>query len=175
MTLDPFTKKLLRHIGIAAGIIAILASFIMALNMDINRRVVAISDARSALALRSRTIELLTGTNTDLKKAEPLLASMQSLLPTKDLLINFPRELQKAAKNYLVDVGFSFGVERPPEKGQPGGIKFTMTVAGDYEGILDFLQFVETHRYLITLESVDVRRAAQTGFSLLTSGEIYTN
>lgn len=174
MVLDGFKRRLLKKIGIAVGIIAILAAFLIALNIDINSRVAAISAARDELALRSRTVELLTGANSDLKRADPLFANLQSLLPDKDQLINFPRELQRVAKTYLVDAGFSFGAEKAGTSNKPGSIKFTMTIGGDFDNIIDFLKYVESHRYLISLDSVDVRRSTREDFSLLTSGDIYT-
>ena len=174
MALDGFKKALFKHIGIALGIIIILALFIVALNGDINSRAAAINAAHDELALRAKTIDLLTGSNSDLKKADELLLNLQGLLPNKDQLIDFPRELQRTAKSYAVEVGFSFGAERTSTPEAPGAIRFTMTIAGTYDDVVDFLKFVEGHKYLISLDSIDIRRSNKETFSLLTSGEIYT-
>ncbi len=169
-----FKRKLFTHVGIAAGIIAILALFIFLLNHDINARVAKIEGFKKEVALRAQTIELLTGANSDLKRADALMLHMRNLLPNKDQLIDFPRELQRAAKNYAVDVGFSFGAESPASEKGPGIIKFTLTASGAYDNIVDFLKIIETHRYLISLDSVDVHRSSKEDYSLLTSGQIYT-
>lgn len=174
MALAGFKKKLFTQIGIAIGSVILLVIFIVLVNSDINKRVESIEQAKGEIALRIRTIELLTGTNSDLKRAEPLFARMQTLLPTKDQLINFPRELQQAARNYALELGFSFGAERLAVGDTPGAIKFTMTAAGDYDNIVDFLRYVEQHRYLISLDSVDTHRSTKDSFSFLTSGEIFT-
>ncbi len=175
MILQGFKKKLLTHVGIALAIIGLLALFIVLLNGDINKRVVAIQTAKDETVLRAQTIELLTGANSDLKKADALLANLQNLLPNKDQLINFPRELETTAKQYAVDVGFSFGPESVAKDNLPGSISFTMTAAGDFDNIVDFLKSVEQHKYLISLDSIDVHRSGKDNvFSLLTSGLIYT-
>lgn len=174
MILEGFKKKLLTHVAISLGIIALLALFIVLLNGDINDRVTKIQKAKNEISLRTQTIELLTGTNSDLKKADALLANLKDILPNKDQLIDLPRELQRTAKTFVVDLGFSFGPELAAAAGKPGTIKFTMTAAGTYDNIVDFLTSVESHRYLISLDSVDVHRSGKTNFSLLTSGQIYT-
>jgi len=172
--LNAYKKQLVKKIGIAVGVIVLLALFIMLLNMDINKRIAAVTEAKTAIALRNQAIELLTGANSDLKKAEPLMVELQSFLPAKDELINFPRELQRIGQQYLVDVGFSFGTEELGKDGKAGNIKFTLTIDGTYDSIVDFLKYVEGHKYLISLDSVDLRSSGRDNFSLFTSGQIYT-
>ena len=174
MALDGFKKKLFKQLGIALGIIIVLSLFIFALSKDINSRADSITESHNELELRARTIDLLTGANGDLKKADDLLVKLQGLLPNKDQLIDFPRQLQSNAKLYAVDVGFSFGAERTATAKAPGAIRFTMTVAGTYDDVVDFMKYIEGHKYLINLDSIDVRRSTKDNFSLLTSGEIYT-
>ncbi len=169
-----FKRKLLTHVGIAIGIIAVLALFIFLLNGDINGRVAKIDGFKNEVALRAQTIELLTGANNDLKRADLLMLNMRNLLPNKDELIDFPRELQRSAKNFVVDVGFAFGAESPASDKGPGIIKFTLTASGAYDNIVDFVKTIEAHRYLISLDSVDIHRSAKDNYSLLTSGQIYT-
>jgi Tfp pilus assembly protein PilO len=173
MALSDFQKKLFTHVSVAVGIVALLFLFLFLLNKDIAARAERIEVSKGEVALRMKTIELLTGANSDLKRAEPLLANLQTFLPNKDQLINFPRELQRAAKVYAVDVGFTFGAERPALPQVPGGIKFTMTISGTYDNVVDFLRTVEEHKYIVSLDSVDVQRSAKDTFSLLTSGEIF--
>lgn len=174
MVLAGFKKKLLIHVGIALGVIAVPAIIIIVLNADINRRVTTITGYKQEQQLRVQTIDLLTGTNNDLRRADPLLATMQTLLPNKDQLINFPRELERTGTNYGVEIGFSFGAEKPASAQDAGSIRFSMTITGAYEDIVAFLKYVEQHRYFISVDSVDVRRSTRDNFSLVTSGEIYT-
>ena len=168
-----FKKRLLIKSGIAAAIILALAIFIILLNTDINKHIDEIIAANQEFALRSQTFNLLSSSNTDLKRAQPLLETLQTILPSKDQLITFPDELQKSANGYGVSVGFSFGSETPSTATQPGNIKFTMTLAGSFTDIVQYLKFIEGHRYFIRLDSVDIRRET-INFSLLTGGVIFT-
>ncbi len=174
MTATPFQKKIFLQTGVGIGIITILALFIILLNADINKQVDRIEAAKKELELRNQTIALLTGSNSDLRRATPLLKQLQEVLPDRDDLINFPRELNQQALSYGVDVGFSFGPERLGSDKEPGSIKFMMTIDGSYDSIVDFLRFIEKHRYFIAINSVDIRRSAPTKFALQTSGDIYT-
>ena len=169
-----FKKRLWITIAISGGGLLLLATFIIVLNYDINKRERAIMEQKQMLELRNQTIALLSSASNDLRRIEPMLAMLENILPNKDQLINFPTELNKAAKGYGVDIGFTFGPEKAGTPEGPGNIKFTMTLAGAFSDIVDFLRVIERHQYFIKLDSIDVRPAANNNFSLLTSGVIYT-
>lgn len=149
--------------------------FIIVLNYDINKRDQTITEIKQQLDLRDQTIALLSTSNNDFKKAEPLLASLQNILPSKDQLITFPSELQTIARGYGIDIGFTFGSEVGSSATEPGSIKFSMTLAGEFPDIVDFLEALERHKYFIKFDSVDIRRTNNDIFSLVTNGIIYTN
>lgn len=174
MVLAGFKKKLFTQIGIALGAILLLAIFIFLLNKDINTRIEAIEKAKGEIALREKTIELLTGTNTDFKRADPLFENLKSLLPNKIELIAFESSLLQRAKTFAVESGFKFGAEKAGTTEEPGTIKFTMTAAGSYEDIIDFLKYVEGHKYFISLDSIDINRSSPNKYSSLIFGEIFT-
>lgn len=169
-----FKKRLWIHITIAGSGIVLLTVFIIVLNYDINKRDRVITEQKQLLELRNQTIALLSNASNDVRRAQPMLASLETILPNKDQLINFPTELAKTARGYGVEIGFTFGPETASTPEEPGNIKFTMTLVGPFSDIVDFMKAFEQHRYFIKLDSIDVRPAGKDGFSLLTGGVIYT-
>lgn len=173
MVFDGFKKQLLRQIVIASSILLILALFIILLNWDINKRAASIEESKIALELEARTVQLLGGASGDLKKVEPMLAELRSLLPAKDDLINLPRELERVGKQYAVTVGFGFSTEEPATEKLAGTISFKLTVSGSYDDIVDFLKYIEAHRYIISLYDTKVDMVKTGFYSLFTTGQIY--
>ena len=173
-----FKRRLFIQIGVTAGLIILFSIFIVLLNSDINKSGLSIDAAKEKLNLRSQTIELLSSSNNDLKKAEPLLANLKTILPTQDELINFPAEITAIAKGYGVDIGFEW--KKGGTAGTPDGagtVLFAMTLSGGYGDLSDFLAALERHRYFIRMEGVEILRTDRTPniFTIKTNGTIYTN
>ncbi len=169
-----FKKQLVKQVGIAGGAIALLTLFIIVLNFDINKHSDAISVVKDKLELRNRTIELLSSSNNDLKKSEVMLDKLRTILPEKDDLIDFTPEIAKLAKSY----GLEFGLERKTEQvstpSDAGFLRFIMTVSGEMKDIYDFLSAFEKHRYLIRLDSIDIRSLTKNKLTMTVMGAIYT-
>lgn len=172
-----FKRRLLFKVLVAVGLIALLALFSIVLNMDINKSELSIAASKEKLALRAKTIELLSSSNNDLQKAEPLLENLKTVLPTHDQLFSFKDELTKSAKSYSVTIGVDFpkGGEVPSTATEPGTVKFDMFLSGSYENLIAFLKTFEKHRYFIRMDAIEVIRTASSPsvFTLKTSGKIY--
>ena len=172
--MNAFKKRLLTRLAILGGGIILLVLFIILLNVDINKRMAAIEESKALLASRDEAVSLLTHSQLDLERVENGISVLGRVLPNKDELINFPRELEGMANKYLLDIGFSFGVESAGVESRPNSISFTMTLSGAYEDITDFLEELEEHRYIILIDSAEVRRGNDGRYSFLTGGSIYT-
>ena len=172
--LSGFKKQLLTQIGIALGTVLVFALFIILLNSDINKRIEQINKYRGDLAFRNQTIEVLSTAKSDLVRAQPLINNLEGLLPDKDSLVNFPRELEQIAKARKVDFGFGFGNEQAGSAEAPGFIRFTMTAVGEYGALIAFLSDLEAHHYFISLDTFDMTRQINGVYSVLSSGIIYT-
>jgi len=174
MMITPYYKRMILQLGIAFGAIFLLLTSIIILNMKANRQVASIIDQKKQIALRNRTIELLAGGNSDLKRAEPLLANLQGVLPQKDQLIGFSRELKNIAKEMNLEIGFSFGSEQASTEKEPGSVNFSLSVTGAYNAVNAFLEKLETHPYLIRIDGVALSYQLGTRYNLTTNGVIYT-
>lgn len=179
-----FKRRLFIQIGIAAGLIILFSVFIIILNADINKRGLSIEDARVKLAMRNQTIELLSSSNSDLKKAEPLLQNLKSILPSQDQLIYFKEdEIPELAKEYGVLVSFDYsrtGAVVGNDSG-PSSLQFSMTISGSYENNLGFLQALEKHPYFMQINLTSVERTTPKAggdpniYTIRTNGKIFFN
>lgn len=171
---DSFKRRLLKHLGIASAFIVIIVAIIIVLNFDINKRMKRIETRKLEAAAQAQAIFVLS----DLKKesigAKSDYALLQAALPDRDQLISFPRELDQLAKLYKVDLGFAFGNETPSTDSQPGSIRFTLSLGGTLDDLIDFMKKFESNAYFISLSSVDLSKKEGSRFALGTSGEIFT-
>lgn len=179
-----FKRRLFIQIGIAVGLIILFSIFIIILNADINKRGLSIEDARVKLAMRNQTIELLSSSNSDLKKAEPLLQNLKNILPSRDELIYFKAdELPALAKEYGLFIGFEWtksGATAGTDS-SPSYLQFSMNLSGSYENIIGFLRALERHPYFIQINLTSIERTAPKVagdpniYIVSTSGKIFFN
>lgn len=173
MTLSPFQKRLFIRLGIAAGTIGILGAAVYFLNLHINKQTELIIRQKGVILERARTIELNTGHNSDLKKAEPLLARIQSILPPIDSLVSFDRYLEQAGRNYGVTVGFKIINQHDATAAETAYIDFSLAVSGQVDDIVQFLAFIEKHPYFIRFENLTLTYTKEDQYSMISSGYIY--
>lgn len=171
---DSFKRRFIKQLIIASASVAFVAVIIILLNFDLNKRMSRIEARKAQALLQSQSILILS----DLKKEAVLARAdyelLENALPTRDKLIALPRELETLAKAHNIDLGFSFGSETPSSEGQPGSIRFTMSLGGGIDDLLDFMKAFEANAYFINLSSVDLAKKEESRFSLGTTGEIFT-
>lgn len=172
-----FKRRLFIQVGIALALIVLFTIFIVLLNSDINKRELSIEVSKEKLALRNQTIRLLSSSNDDLKKAQPLLANLKSILPNHDQLFTFKDEIAQTAKGYGVSIGIDFpkGGEQPGSETQPGSVKFEMTLSGSYENLVSFLKAFEMHRYFMQIDGIEIiiGKTADEFFLKTSGGKIF--
>ena len=170
---DSFKRRLIKQLIIAFASIALIVAIIIGLNIDINKRAKSIEEKKREALMQTQAMLILS----DLKKEAVLARAdymlLETALPNRDQLIALPRELEQLAKRLSVDLGFSFGNETASTESQPGSIRFTMSLGGTIEGLLDFLKAFETNKYFINLSSVDLAKRENNRYSLGTTGEIF--
>jgi hypothetical protein len=175
MTPSPFHKRLLIKIGIASAVIAVLSVAVIFLNKNLNGRVDEIDKLKAEIIIRTRTIDLIAGGNNDLKRAEPLVARLQTVIPEKDELVKFSREVARLGKENGVNLGFSFNEgEVAATATEAGHVPFTLSIIGPYDGIVASLQALERHPYFVRFESVTDLSYDKDGlYNLHMNGSIY--
>lgn len=178
--LDSFKHRLIKMLALTLGIIALAATMIIFLNLDINKRVDAIAKSKERLFLRDQQINALSSLNAKMEKADAAMVVLNNILPEKDSLIAFPEEIKRIAKENSVNYTFSFGTETPSSEGEPGSINFGIRAEGDFDAVIAFLKELEKHPYFISFGDMDMQFAqvqagqAEKKFSVVTAGKIYT-
>lgn len=150
-----FKQELTKKLFIAFLIIAVFLVGLFFLGWDINRRAQSIKEQRQELADRSAKLSLFAQLQNQAAQADSYLSILENILPNRDQLFDFPKELERLAKQAGLGFGFSFGSETPPGPAQPGRLKFTVTAQGSLFKIIDFIKNAEANRFLINFESFD--------------------
>ncbi len=150
-----FKQELGKKILVTLLIITVLLVGLIFLGWDINRRAQVIKEQRQELADRSAKLSLFAQLQNQSVQADSYLSILENILPNRDQLFDFPKELEKLAKQAGLGFGFSFGNETPPSSAQPGRLKFIIAVQGSLAKILDFIKIAEASRFLINFESFD--------------------
>lgn len=170
---NDFNRRFLIQLGTILGIILVAALVLYWLSRDISSRAANIQAQRQQIATRTMSLESLAELKSQSEQARSYSSVLANILPLKDQLISFPRDIQDIAKRYGVDFGSSFTKEEASTEVAPGSIGFIFTIGGNYDKVLNFLRDVEGGRYIVKWDSIDLSEKA--GFYKGTiSGRVYS-
>jgi hypothetical protein len=155
-----FKQELRKKLLISFSIIAVILAGMFFLGWDINQRAEDIKIARQELANRSAKLSLFAQLQSQATQAESYASVLKNVLPDHDQLFDFPKELERLAKQINAGFGFSFGTETPSTPIQLGRLQFTVTVQGVLSKIIDFIKNVEASRFSINFKSFDFNNSA---------------
>ncbi|MDO8442707.1 MAG: hypothetical protein Q7S81_00350 [bacterium] len=170
--MNKFYKNLLKHNWLYISGILILAVLLFVLKINMQSSVAKISSQHSILATRSNSLLSLATLKGEFIKANPYFSLLENILPPRDQLLSFSKELEGIARKNNLEFNFNFGEEKLSSGTNPGQISFRAIVNGSYDGVSDFLKGVETSKYFIDPSSVDlVKKGA--GFSATINGKVF--
>ncbi len=149
-------KKELRSVWITVSVVVALIVCIVFVGYDITRLANTVQQERKTQAEREAAARAIATLQDDALRAKQYRSTLENMLPTKDNLIQFPREVAALGKQYGTDVGVTFGSEIGSTEKAPGTIRFAMSVDGAYDAIVAFMGAVERSRYIVTWDTVDV-------------------
>lgn len=167
-----FKKHLLIFIGIPLGVCLILAIALFFLGPDIVKRTNQIKQLQKELSFRLQATESLALLRQDLERAQPYLPNLENILPTRDQLVGFSRDLGIIARQNQVDLNSSLGEESPRGSEGLGKINFTMTGQGSFDNFINFFKSIKNSRYLIKFQGLDFVRQ-DSNFRTLLTGQIF--
>ena len=167
-----FKKRLLIFIGIPSGVCLILAIALFFLGSGIVRHTDQIKKLRSDLDFRLQATESLALLRQDFAQAQTYLPNLESVLPNRNQLVGFSRDLGIIAKQNQIDLNSSLGGETPSGTKGLEEINFTMTGQGSFDNFINFLKSVRNSRYLIKFQGLDFTRQGGN-FKALLTGQIF--
>lgn len=149
-------KKELRRLWITIGAVAALIALTAWVGYDLKRLALIVQHERQERAERGAATTALATLRSDALRAKQYRSTLENILPTKDDLIQFPREMAALGKQGGVDVVVTFGAETASTEKTLGTIRFAMTVDGSYDAVAAFMGVVERSRYIVAWDAVDI-------------------
>lgn len=170
--MNNFYKNLLkRNTFYLLGILA-LAALLFFIYTNIQDSVLKISQERSALVSKSNALSSLASLRGEFEKAKPYFSLLENILPPRDQLLVFSKELEGLAKKNNLNFGFTYGEEKLSTDKEPGYIAFRISVTGGYAGLTNFLKSLEIERYFIDISTVDASKKGDD-FSAIINGKVF--
>ncbi|MDO8467126.1 MAG: hypothetical protein Q7S83_03240 [bacterium] len=172
--MDLFKKQLWIQLGISLGLTILAVGVVQFLAWHVGKNSTNITELRNELALRTRATESLATLKNDADKAAPLTKKLDVVLPSKDKLINFGREMTDLAQKNGAELSFDFGGETSSTADTPGFIKFSLTGLATYANWSKFLKDVEKGQLYIKFNSVDMtRQSGGDNFNIIAEGQVF--
>lgn len=165
-----FTKEVL----LSLSALVVLFLLTLWLGSDISARSASVLSGRKDLVQKSEALRSLAALKLDSERAKTYSSVLQNILPMRDQLIGFPKDLEGIARKNKVDFGFSFGTENPSKDSQPGSLGFAITLGGKYADILSFIREVESSRYIIEWMELDIAVSSGDSFKGSASGRVFS-
>lgn len=172
--MEPFRKQLTIQLAVGMGAAILALAVVQLLSWHIGLSSAEITKLRNELALRTQATNSLATLKGDAEKAKPFQQKLNSILPTKDQLINFGKELTDLAKTDGAQMSFDFGAETAAEAGVPGFIKFSLTGASSYANWYKFVKDLEKSPLYIKMNSADLtRQSGADSYNVVAEGQVF--
>lgn len=168
-----FRQIFIRNLGITGIIVLALTALILFLGKDISGRAGKIQNQRRELSVRLQSLESLASLRANSERANKIFDAIQGMLPLKDQLIGFSKNLESLAKSNQLGFGFKFESEIPSTETQPGINSFILTTSGSYSNFTRFLKGVEEGKYFVGFNSFDILKKDKD-FQMLIKGKVFS-
>jgi len=162
-----FKQEFIKKLLIALLALTVPLGGLIFSGWDVNRRAEEIKKQRQELADRSAELSLFAQLQSQATKAESYFGILENILPGRDQLFDFPREMEKLANQEGLGFGFTFGGEAPPSADQPGRMSFAIVAQGSLLKIFRFIKAIENSRFLVNFQNFDF-----SGSAVNISGEV---
>lgn len=171
---NEWRRKIFLNIGVTILTFAALIILILLLRSDINKRVIKISSQRQELFSRAAAIDSLANLKSDFEKAKPYIAVLDRILPAKEDLISFSRDIVEIGRKSQASVGFAFGQEVEGTADQPGIINFNLSVDTSLNNLVVFLKNIKASSYIVSFPALDLSRREGEQFIATLAGRVYS-
>lgn len=158
-----FKKEVQFGIGIILLSFAVFGVLSFWLESKIRQHSERASSLRTEVVNYSQALTSLAELRKRVGEVEKYRRQLETLLPAKEDLIEFPKFLEDQGRVRGVGIRFSFRGESAAEPGanQPGSIGFSIDATGSKEGLASFFRYLEgsSAKFISVLDSLDVNRS----------------
>lgn len=168
-----FKKRLLIIIGIPLGICALLIAVIVFIGFDIESKAKQANEQRLTFLSRLAIADSLASLKKDSEQINNYYAILENILPKRDRLVLFPRDLNAIGNQDSLNINITLG--QGTAIGEKGfwQTNFKITGKGTIENFIKFIKTLESGQYLISLGSIDFGREGDN-FKTLLNGEVFS-
>lgn len=153
-----FKKTFLIDLTILLIVVGALAGGLLFFGRSISGSVDRIAGLRQDIVNRSASLDFYaTLRNQYNNEGKAYLNVLHNIVPTKDQLIDLPKEFQSLASQQNIGFGFSFAGETAVASGGLGSVTFRLNLEGQtLDHLLQFVRKLQDFRYLSSLDSLVV-------------------
>lgn len=171
-----FKKQLWMSFGIIFGTVVIVSIGLYFLSSNLDAQASKIIADKALIARQVALLGSLAELKEDAPQAAAYTTAANTLLPSRDELINFPQWLTTLGQSHNVSVSFSFqGGTVPATDAAPGSDGFSLTVNGAIADLSAFLDDLEVHApFLVTIDSFDLVNNGAAGYRLSAQGKVFS-
>ena len=155
VTKKEFNSRLLVEGGFGLVVFIVAGISILLVSNDITRRAAATQEYKKEFKSAVDASLVLASLKSDFERAKPYVSVLENILPIRDQLISFPKDITFIAQINNLEASVSFGAETLATQNVPGFVKFNMIIEGQYNDLLKFMQEVERGKYIIDWSDVD--------------------
>ncbi|MDD5431264.1 MAG: type 4a pilus biogenesis protein PilO [Candidatus Pacebacteria bacterium] len=173
MKLTNFQQMLIKVTAPYLGAILILIVVIFVVKGNINSNVKKINLDRTVINSQVESLKALADLRSEYEEASPNFSFLENILPSRDEILIFSKDMETLAKNDQLGFGFTFGSETKSTPVAPGSIAFRMAIQGPYSNLITFLKDVEKSRYLVDFVNFNLSKRGDS-YDADISGLVFT-
>lgn len=169
-----FKKQILAQSGILLGVVIILVAAIQLIAPELKKAAIKIQSQKSDLAFLSESTDLLPQLKSDLEKSQPLTNELNRVLPPKEQMAGFEKELTDLAKKVKIGVNFTKVGDTSATDAEPGFIQFLLTSDVSYGNFLKFVKEIEKSRFFVKINSLNMtRQGSADKYSIAANAQVF--
>jgi len=157
---DNFKNHLLIGIIVVFGSFGAFGFVIYSLSQKLGSASEKISAERLLIRKNQDLVESLASLRQSSGEIEGYITKIEGLLPEKDGLIDFPKQVENLARITQVSSVFNFQGEPIKPEGMVGFWTFTLSLTGDYVNIMNFVKEMEITpggKFVVGIDSLKVQ------------------
>jgi hypothetical protein len=169
-----FKKNFYINISVIVAMIVVFVSFSVLLRLSINHQISVTNDIKTKRGFVTDSSLNLSLLVKQWNFVKDYTQQVSSLVPSKDNLVTFSKDINAIAQKNGVSLTFNFGTEGgTATTGVLGSISFSATADGPVNGILSFLRDVEGKYYSFKINILDMSKRSDTMSRLSISGQVF--
>jgi len=168
-----FKKRLLIVITISLGICLILTLALFFVGSDIGQKVINIQELRGNLLFRTGLTNSLAILSQQSEEAKNYEVPLKNILPSRDQLISFPKNIVSLAKQNNLNLNTTLGQGKYLYNGEAQQTDFTISGRGSFENFVSFLKNLESSQYFTKFKTIDIT-GQDKDFNLLMLGSVFS-